>query len=432
MKRFFLLFLLIIIFGGLGAGIVIYGERSVPTMTVSPDTPFASLATEFTVTVQDDGRGLKDIEVLLVKDNSTRSVFTRAFGPDQHTWSGSFTLGKDLGKEGPFELMVTCSDRSLNHWGKGNTARVQRSMIFDATPPRVTIDSMHHNVRRGGTGVIRYDLSEPVRKTGVTVGQDFFPGYQTEKGDYLCFFAFPFNAVKGQDTPTLMAEDKAGNMLQTGFRNHIIGKRFRKDIIRLPQSFLDAKMPQFRNLYPGETDNLEIFLKVNNEIRTKNRNALKSIGAETSREVLWNGPFIRLPRAASRARFADSRDYLYKGKKVDHQTHLGQDLASTAKAEVPAGNTGTVVYADFMGIYGNVIILDHGFGLQSLYAHLSSMDVAVGDRVTKGEIIGRTGATGMAGGDHLHFGMIVSGIPVDPLEWWDAHWIKDNVADRIR
>lgn len=432
MKRFFLIFLLVVIFGGLGAGIVIYGERSVPTLTVTPDTEFASLATEFTISVQDQGRGLKDVQVLLVKDNSTQSIFTRTFDPATYTWTGTFTLGDDLGREGPFELMVTCSDRSLNHWGKGNTALVQRSMTFDATPPRVTIDSLHHNVRRGGTGVIRYGLSEPVRRTGVAVGEDFFPGYKTPKGDYLCFFAFPFNAVPGQDIPTLIAEDKAGNELQTGFRNHIIRKRFRKDIIRLPQSFLDAKMPQFRNLYPGETDNLEIFLKVNNEVRTRNRAALKTIGTKTTPEVLWNGPFIRLPRAASRARFADARDYLYKGKKVDHQTHLGQDLASTAKAEVPAGNTGKVVFADFMGIYGNVIILDHGFGLQSLYAHLSSMNVSEGDRVEKGEIIGRTGATGMAGGDHLHFGMVVSGIPVDPLEWWDAHWIKDNVADRIR
>ena len=422
---------MVIIFGGLGAGIIIFGERSVPVMSVTPESRFASLATEFTITVQDQGRGLKEVQVLVAKDNATTSVFTRSFGPDQYSWTGTFKLDKTLGKEGDFELMVTCTDKSLNNWGKGNMALIQRKMTFDATPPRVTIDSLHHNVRHGGTGVIRYGLSEPVKKTGVNVGKYFFPGYRTAKGDYLCFFAFPFDATPGKDIPTLVAVDKADNMLETGFRNHIIPKKFRRDTIRLPQSFLDAKMPQFRNIYPHETDNLQIFLKVNNEVRTQNRAALQTIGAETVPEILWKGAFVRLPRAASRARFADARDYLYNGKKVDHQTHLGQDLASTAKAEVPAGNGGTVVFADFMGIYGNVIILDHGFGLQSLYAHLSSMDVAVGQSVKKGQIIGRTGATGMAGGDHLHFGMIVSGIPVDPLEWWDAHWIKDNVADRI-
>jgi murein DD-endopeptidase MepM/ murein hydrolase activator NlpD len=123
--------------------------------------------------------------------------------------------------------------------------------------------------------------------------------------------------------------------------------------------------------------------------------------------------------------------YVYRGEVVDEQTHLGIDLASVARAQVPAANAGHVVYADWLGIYGQVVIIDHGLGLQTLYAHLSQIQVQQGDRVTKGQIIGRTGSTGLAGGDHLHFGMVISGVPVNPVEWWDASWLSNNISAKL-
>ncbi len=85
-----------------------------------------------------------------------------------------------------------------------------------------------------------------------------------------------------------------------------------------------------------------------------------------------------------------------------------------------------------MGIYGQCIIIDHGLGLQTLYAHLSSMAVEVGDVVERGQIIGRTGATGLAGGDHLHYGIIVGGVPVNPIEWWDKNWVRNNITSKLQ
>jgi murein DD-endopeptidase MepM/ murein hydrolase activator NlpD len=81
--------------------------------------------------------------------------------------------------------------------------------------------------------------------------------------------------------------------------------------------------------------------------------------------------------------------------------------------------------------YGNSVVLDHGCGLFSMYAHLSLIDVEAGVVVDKGDILGRTGSTGMAGGDHLHFAMIVQGVFVNPVEWWDPHWIQDNIALKL-
>jgi murein DD-endopeptidase MepM/ murein hydrolase activator NlpD len=145
----------------------------------------------------------------------------------------------------------------------------------------------------------------------------------------------------------------------------------------------------------------------------------------------WEGDFIRLPNAARRAAFADHRDYVYEGEVVDQQIHLGVDLASLEKSPIPAANTGKVLFADYIGIYGNTVVLDHGFGLMSLYSHLSGIDVKSGQIVNKGEVIGRTGKTGLAGGDHLHFGMMIHDTMINPIEWWDDHWIKDNVTDKL-
>ena len=131
------------------------------------------------------------------------------------------------------------------------------------------------------------------------------------------------------------------------------------------------------------------------------------------------------------ARYGDKRLYFYKGKKIDEQFHLGVDLASLANSPVMAANGGRIVFAEKLGIYGLAVVIDHGQGLTSLYAHLSNIDVASDQTVKKGDVIGQTGRTGLAAGDHLHFSVMVHGVPVNPIEWWDDHWIQDNVMRKL-
>jgi len=111
--------------------------------------------------------------------------------------------------------------------------------------------------------------------------------------------------------------------------------------------------------------------------------------------------------------------------------HLGFDLAKTANAPVTAANNGKVLHAAELGIYGNTVIVDHGMGVQSLYGHLSSIAVKVGDMVEKGQELGRSGMTGLAGGDHLHFTMLVAGQQVTPVDWWSTQWMQDRVLRKI-
>jgi murein DD-endopeptidase MepM/ murein hydrolase activator NlpD len=152
---------------------------------------------------------------------------------------------------------------------------------------------------------------------------------------------------------------------------------------------------------------------------------------ESVAEKLWDGSFNRMRRSSRRAGFADHRSYYYEDKKIDYQVHLGIDLASVRHAEVEAANRGIVVAAEYLGIYGNMVIIDHGLGVFTLYSHMSQIIVKPGDQVEKDTVLGNTGTTGMAGGDHLHFSVLVNGIFVDPVEWWDKNWLELHILNYL-
>jgi murein DD-endopeptidase MepM/ murein hydrolase activator NlpD len=116
---------------------------------------------------------------------------------------------------------------------------------------------------------------------------------------------------------------------------------------------------------------------------------------------------------------------------VGESIHTGVDLASLAHASIEAANAGVVRFAGPLGIYGNTVIIDHGLGLATLYGHLSAISTRPDQTVKRGEAIGTSGVSGLAGGDHLHFSILVNGQFVDPREWWDPHWIEDNVMKKM-
>jgi murein DD-endopeptidase MepM/ murein hydrolase activator NlpD len=200
----------------------------------------------------------------------------------------------------------------------------------------------------------------------------------------------------------------------------------------LSENFLQQKMPEFQSHNPvlqGKTP-IETFIYVNTKMREDNDSTIREICKASNSRQLWEGTFLRMKNAAPMALFGDKRKYQYQGKAVGESIHMGVDLASTTNAPVEAANHGIVVYADYLGIYGNFVIIDHGFGFFTLYGHLNSIGVKKAQEVKKGDVIGHTGSSGLAGGDHLHFGMLVGGQFVNPQEWWDTHWIEDNVTKK--
>jgi murein DD-endopeptidase MepM/ murein hydrolase activator NlpD len=308
-------------------------------------------------------------------------------------------------------------------------------MVVDTIPPAIRAVSRMHYVNSGGSGLIVYQTSSDTVESGLSLNNHLFPGFpadgESQEGLHVCYFAVPHD-TKSHPEVHLLAEDKAGNRSTSTFYYHIRRKGFRTERINITDRFLKRILPYFSFLpFDSESRDIEKFLKVNRDLRKENNSTLYNLRTETSQERLWNGTWVRLKNAATMAGFADRRLYYYEGKRVDEQAHSGMDLASLANSEAQAANNGRVIFADRLGIYGLTVVLDHGQGLASVYSHLSTISVELGQEVMKGEVVGLTGQTGLAGGDHLHFGIMVSGVFVNPIEWWDSHWIQDNVIRKL-
>ena len=254
-----------------------------------------------------------------------------------------------------------------------------------------------------------------------------------EASERVALFGVPWDLADA-GTLRVVAEDDAGNRATAAFVDHFTRKPPTRDRIVLDDAFLNKVVPEIRAHTPGlaETGSLlDDYLQINRELRARNAAELRELATRSAASFLWSEPFLPLRNAKVMSSFADQRTYVYAGREVDHQTHLGFDLASTAKSEVQAPNAGVVLLARYFGIYGNSVLIDHGLGLQTLSAHLSSIDVKEGQPVERGAVIGRTGATGLAGGDHLHFTTLVRGLPVNPIEWWDGRWIGASVKAKL-
>jgi hypothetical protein len=269
-------------------------------------------------------------------------------------------------------------------------------------------------------------------------GGIFYPAYKTTisgKDGYVAYFALPDETPPGGGAWQIaaMAIDKAGNETLSAIPALIKKKKFHSDKIVLSDTFLNRKMPEFQSAMAelrGKTP-LETFTVINSTTRADNLKTIQAASLKTEAHPLWSGTFLRMKNSAPRAFFGDRRTYFYNGQQVSESIHNGVDLASVANAPIEAANDGIVRFTGMIGIYGNSVIIDHGMGLSTLYSHMNSVTAKPEQAVKKGETIGRSGATGLAGGDHLHFGIAINGQFVDPVEWWDPHWIADNVTKKL-
>jgi hypothetical protein len=407
-------------------------------------TPYVGGSREIPVMVSDAKSGIRKIWIAVLKDGKetelhseeleARGLLRRGRVHDR-TIRAKLDPEKLAGADGEAMLRVKVWDHSWRGWLDGNATYIEEKIIIDTRAPGIDVLTRAHNINQGGSGLVAYRLSEPCDRHGVMVGRKLYAGragYFDDKTVYLALLAV--DDSQGTDTElAVTATDPAGNTARAGFYYNIRRKKFRADTINISDRFLNAKMPEFSRQLAGlaGASKLDRFLEINRNLRKENYQAIQTITAQSQPALLWKGKFDRLPNAATRANFGDRRVYKYKGKEIDRQTHLGIDLASLANATVPAANGGSVIFTDNLGIYGNTVIIDHGFGLFSMYSHLSQMAVNKGDAVEKGAVVGKTGATGMAGGDHLHFSILVNDTFVNPIEWWDARWIKHNITDKL-
>ena len=412
-----------------------YLDRGKPVIKLNQDIIAIGRQKEIGMTLTDAASGLASLKVEIIQDNKSHILFQETF-PSRTYKQKAIQLIINTDelklKNGPAILNITALDCSLFK----NEAILAAQVKIDTAPPQIAVLNPINYINQGGTGFITYRSSKPSTLTGVYVDNRFSQGYTiliNNKPTSVAYFALPMDASNAKTRISIFARDEAGNENRVPMPYNIKPKKFRSDKVNLGDSFLQQKMPEFQaltSLLQGKTY-AEVFGYVNTTLRDENTKTIQNICSNSINKKLWEGAFLRMSNAKPTAMFGDQRTYLMKGASYGNAVHQGVDLASTAHAPIEAANHGIVVFAGPLGIYGNAVIIDHGLGVSSLYGHLSSIEVTVGKNVKKQERIGVSGLTGLAGGDHLHFSILAGGQFVNPQEWWDPHWIEDNVMKKM-
>jgi murein DD-endopeptidase MepM/ murein hydrolase activator NlpD len=410
-------------------------RQSVPGVKVAAQVPkFLGHNASFTVTLDAAHGNVRRADVRILQGTQTVSLATWEGTRAPHVTVPISIAPAAAGlKEGAATVEVLASDDFWRPLKLKETARLSQPVTIDLTPPRIELLSSTRYISPGGAVLVAFRAADASR-VDVTIGSRTFPSFPygpPDKGARVALIALPWDYTAG--TPmAVTARDEAGNSATRGVPAEVKPRPFPRDTIHLTDAFLQAKVPELLPQRPPTQPLLEGFLIINRDQRKQAEEEKTKIGARTADRPLWEGPFTQPRNTKVFSNFAETRTYVYQGKAVDTQVHVGFDLASTKLSPVPAANAGQVVFAAPLTIYGNAVIVDHGLGLQTLYAHLSSIDVKVGDKVTKGQELGRSGTTGLAVGDHLHFEVLVSGVSVTPIEWWDGKWIRDRVNKPLK
>jgi murein DD-endopeptidase MepM/ murein hydrolase activator NlpD len=424
------------------AGLAFFRAEGTPPVVAAPPSLVVSAAgREVEIAASDAGSGVRELAV----------VFSHAAGDQEialEQYPGSWLRGGDAGAdrsltarldpkalgaaEGSGFLRVSARDWS---W-RGNLTRLEVPVTIDLTPPRLSVASGLTYVERGGSGAVAYTVSEATARDGVQVGERFYRGVpRPGASDPNARFAIFAIATDAPPSPRVqvIAEDPAGNTATASWSVVLKERQFQRANITLPQSFLDNKVPELaqQEKLPA-AGAIETFQLINSKLRAENEARIRELASADDTEKHWKGAFRQLHNSKVTSVFAERRSYFVDGNQVSEATHFGYDLAATANTPVTASNAGRVLFAGLLGIYGNTVLLDHGIGITSLYAHLSRIDVKEGENVAIGQTLGLSGQTGLAGGDHLHFAILVGDSYVDPVEWWDPKWVESHVESQLK
>jgi len=444
-------FLIILIIGGLAAGAwYVYTapqfERIKPEI-VSPSNMFWNRTDPLEIKLKDNV-ALKSYEVSM--SDGTQSVII-----DQGIFEGmkkeetltiKFPKSKKIDpKAKKITVTVKANDKSMWNMLAGNSTTKTIDIYIDYKRPNVNILANSRMINQGGSALVVFQAEdENLDKLYIKANKNTFKAQPYKKeGYYAALIAWPF--VDENFDAKIVATDLAGNRKEVHIPFYHKNPRYKTSRIKASDKFIDGKITDLASSdleYATISDRLKKLKAVNETMRLNNEKLIHTLASSVSDDLLdsWKiKKFYPLRNGQRVASFGDHRYYYYGSKDniVSESYHVGYDLASNSMADIKVSNAGKVVYAEENGIYGNMPLIDHGLGLYTLYGHCSQIFVHEGDEVQAGEVIAKTGKTGLAMGDHLHFGMLVQGIEVRPVEWFDQSWITkfiDNVfkqADEI-
>jgi len=441
MKKSFSFFVIVIL-AIVAGGYVYYSplfEKTPPKVEVG-DSGYWNLLDSIPLTISDD-TGVKYYKITFNDGVKTTVLARKVLTIPQKEVTlklnppslGMFFKAKTV------KLTIEAVDSSKWNFFRGNKTLKTLNLKIDKRKPEVSIIRNTFAIRRGGSAVAIVKITDANLKSAYVefnnkIKFNFVPFYK--KNYYIALIAWPLK-MKQFNRFNVVATDKANNVTIRKIPVYIKNIACKKGNLKISDDFIDNIstdiIKQSNDVVPDNA--VDIFKYENDVIRARNVATIKSISrrymdrSEVDSFSLY--PFSRLEGSTVEAGFCDDRHYIYHHKQIDEVSHMGLDMASVKHAPIIESNMGKVIFYNYLGIYGNAIIVDHGLGLQTLYAHTSSSTVRVGDNVRRGEVIARTGSTGGVMGDHLHFGVLVQGIEVNPKEWMDKSWIKTRIIDVI-
>ena len=413
-------------------------EREAPQITLETNG-YWNLKKPLRLHLQ-DASGIKSYSVSIQNANGNHEVVSGAFVAPRKDLVVDVTAPRGVHvREKTLRVVVTAQDASRWNFFNGNTVTKTFTLKIDRRRPLVTVLANSYKIAKGGSALVVFKAKDENLKSvkiETNFGKVFYATPFYKEGYYIALVAWPVQERSFR--ANVVVDDLAGNVVKAHIPLYLKERHYKISRITISDRFLHGKIADLASQFDetaGVDDPLEQFKIINEEVRAKNEALIHQITSKVPTEMIDDFSIHKmypLKNAAVVASFADHRYYYYKGKLVSQAYHMGLDLASKAMASIKPQNGGEVVFADFNGLYGNMPIIHHGLGLYTLYGHCSELFVNKGDRVNPKDTIARTGKSGYAMGDHLHFGVLVQGIEVRPQEWMDKRWIKLNVTDVIK
>jgi len=414
-------------------------ERNEPVISLKNNS-FWNLKKPLQVTI-DDASGIKMYRVMLKTSSDNKTLqYEQLINPEKSlNIEVKPPRGTHSMKDKSIEIIVEAQDASKWNLLNGNIAKKVFKLTVDKKKPQLSIVSNSYKISRGGSALVVFKVSdENIGEIYIQSNNKkrFKPQPFYKDGYYISLVAWP--VVDSSFKATIVAKDSAGNISKSYIPFYLKQKNYKVSRIKLSDKFLKGKIAELAEEFvetEGVTGSLEQFKIINEDVRAKNENLIHEITSKVEEVQIDSFKIDKmypLKNAQVVATFGDHRKYSYEGSHISESYHLGLDLASNAMADIKPQNSGEVVYSDFNGLYGNMPIIHHGLGLYTLYGHCSSVQVNSEDSVNKNATIAKTGKSGYAMGDHLHFGVLVQGIEVRPQEWMDKQWIKLNINDVIK
>jgi murein DD-endopeptidase MepM/ murein hydrolase activator NlpD len=408
-------------------------------LSITPAVNTIGVSTPVTARIQNP-HGVRHVRAYLEQNGAEYPLIETSapshrllfFRTHEEPKSVTFEAGKNKApnlKEGKARLVVETVSNDL----RGSTDQAAADVNVVLAAPRVIPDDFQHYINQGGMELVTFTATGSWNEAGVKVGPYTFRSFPLPGKDAsqrFAMFAYSWELPPDID-PVVYAKNLAGTEATAHFTFKLFPKKFRVRDEEIDDKLMEKlvnSVDPTGQLAPGK-DLAERFVYIDNTLRKKNNQTLYDLRNKTEEQILWHGEFLHWGK--EEANFADVRNWIYKGKKIDQAVHLGFDLSDTQNAPVYAANDGKVIYAGDNGIFGNMVVLDHGYSLQSLYGHMNRIDVKVGDMVKKGQAMGQAGQTGFAAGVHVHFGKQIDGVQINPREWWDEHWIKDRILSKL-